>query len=449
MEIYENKVGKKEALYRSSHSKSYMQTDNGLIIGLTGSFGSGCSTLTKAFKNKKFEGYSLSDIIWDKWREDNPGKEDKEAEREELQDIGNNLREDDGNEILALKTWEQVVADKNNNKNLVFDSIRNTAEINFFRNKFPLRFYLIAVECPREMRYNRVRGKQYDPQGKTREDFENDDKRDRNEEGFEHGQQVQRCVDEADITIKNENDIPDEKVQIQKLSEKIIPHISLLSGVLRPPEPEEYFMSLAYTASLKSKCFKRQVGAVIVDELGRVLGVGCNENLELLKQCIDKDGPGDCQRDIDKRKYFKKLKEDKQDCPNPNCKEPLSFNNEFKCENCEFDLDDYYLPDKMLSRCRALHAEERALMDAKYDVEGCTLYTTASPCQTCGVKIGNAGITKIIYGEAYTDTTSLENLRSGEIEREIKMFEGVKARAYFRIFSKWREYKEQEMRKRL
>jgi deoxycytidylate deaminase len=427
-----------------------MLMEKGIIIGVTGSFGSGCSTLTEAFKTKGFEGYSLSDIIWDKWREDNSDKEDEEAEREELQDIGNKLRKDEVNEILALKTWEKVVADKNTEKNLVFDSIRNTAEINFFRNNFPLRFYLIAVECPREIRYSRVRGKQYDPQKKTQTDFNNDDDRDRNEEGFEHGQQVQRCVDDADITIQNENNISDETVQIQKLSEKIVPHIELLSGKLRPPTPEEYFMSLAYTASLKSKCFKRQVGAVIVDEFGRVLGVGCNENLEpLLKQCIDKDGPGDCQRDIDKREFFNKLKNDKQHCPNSDCQELLDFDNEFKCVACGFEMDKYLLPDKLLSRCRALHAEERALMDAKYNVSGCTLYTTASPCQTCGVKIGNAGITSIVYGEAYTDTTSLEHLRSGDIEREIKMFEGVKARAYFRIFSKWREYKEQEMRNRL
>lgn len=421
-----------------------MSGDNGLIIGLTGSFGSGCSTLMKALITQDFEGYSLSDIVWEKWREDNKGKKDEEAKREELQDIGNKLRKDKGNEILALKIYERAEVDKNDKKNLVFDSIRNTAEINFFRDNFPSRFYLIAVECPREMRYNRVKEKQYDPHGKNQNDFENDDERDRNEEGFEHGQQVQRCVDDADITILNHHDIPDDNLQIKKLSEIIIKHIELLSGDLRPPDPEEYFMSLAYTASLKSKCIKRQVGAVIVDKRGRVLGVGCNENLEPLKQCIDE--PGDCQRDMDKRKYFKKLRKDKQNCPNPKCKKPIDFDNEFKCKSCERELDKYFLPDKLLSRCRALHAEERSLMDAKYNVKGCTLFTTASPCPTCGVKIGNSGITSIVYGEAYTDTTSLEHLRSKGIEIDIKMFEGVKARAYFRIFSKWREYKEQQMR---
>ncbi|MBU2560519.1 hypothetical protein KKA03_06455 [archaeon] len=168
--------------------------------------------------------------------------------------------------------------------------------------------------------------------------------------------------------------------------------------------------------------------------------MGCNENMEPLKQCIEE--PGDCQRDIDKRDYFDKLKNDKQKCPK--CNTIFDFNNEFKCTSCDFDLDRYYLPDKLLSRCRALHAEERALMDAKYNVKDCTLYTTASPCPTCGVKIGNSGISKVVYGEAYTDTTALENLTSKGIKSS--MFEGVRARAYFRIFSKWREHKEEEMK---
>ncbi|MBU2560520.1 AAA family ATPase [archaeon] len=234
-----------------------MPGEKGIIIGLTGSFGSGCSTLMEALKTQGFEGYSLSDIIWDIWRDENPGKKDEEALREQLQDIGNKLRKDEENGVLAIRLLESIKEDGNENKNLVIDSIRNTTEIRVFRENYPDNFYLIGVECPRPLRWPRVNPKQYAPFGLGEEEFIKDDERDRNEEGFEHGQQVQKCVDESDITIKNDDHISDKKLQIKKLSEKMVKHIELLSGILRPPKDPEYFMSLAYTASLKSQCFKR------------------------------------------------------------------------------------------------------------------------------------------------------------------------------------------------
>jgi deoxycytidylate deaminase len=274
----------------------------------------------------------------------------------------------------------------------------------------------------------------------TEEDFDINDKRDKNEEGIPFGQQVMLCVDEADILLKNDDPFPDEPLRIRKLKDKIKEYVDLLSGELRPPYDDEFNMSLAYTASLKSQCIKRQVGAVIVDERGNVLSVGYNENIPPLKPCIH--DPGECERDIYKRDYFGKLKSDKQPCPK--CNKPLDFTSQFKCKKCNFDLDEYFIPDKALTNCSALHAEERALNSIQNGGKGTTLYTTASPCKLCGVKISNSGIKKVVYGEAYTDTTALTKLKEKEVDAF--MFEGIKARAYFRLFSNWREQFERKMR---
>ncbi len=50
-------------------------TPKNFVIGLTGSLGSGCSTLSKALENKGFKRISLSDPIKDKFRELHKGAE--------------------------------------------------------------------------------------------------------------------------------------------------------------------------------------------------------------------------------------------------------------------------------------------------------------------------------------------------------------------------------------
>jgi deoxycytidylate deaminase len=456
------------------HKVNVMPLKDVFTIGLTGSFGSGCSSLKdvlvasefeKNGKIMKFKGFSLSDPVKDKWLEQNwerfqSGKplssateeERKEAlkiaKRSELQDIGNEIRKKrDSFNKLAMLTISKAYRDTHfvaGENALVFSSIRNTAEVKALREKFP-NFYLIAVDCEKGQRWSRIRDI-YERNGQNEKDFWKDDERDRGED-TSYGQQVELCVDEADIMMKNDDPYPDRASIMVKLQEKIEPFIKLLSGKeLRTPTDDEFFMSLAYTASLNSKCFKRQVGAVVVDANKNVLSVGYNENLKPHLPCVE--NPGDCHRDIYKRLYFQRLKNDKTAiCPQ--CKKPLNYSPEFKCKNCNTKLDAYYIPDKALSRCTALHAEARALRALKRGElqKGSVLYTTASPCLLCAVDIANAGVHEVVYSEAYTDTEAMEFLKKEDIYT--KKFEGVKAQAYFKLFCSWREQKEAEIKKRV
>lgn len=445
-----------------------------LSIGLTGSFGSGCSTLKdvlvasefeKDGKVMKFKGFSLSDPVKEKWLEQNWSKfnqrkplrsateeERKEAlktaKRYELQDIGNEIRKKKGNydklAMLAISKAYKETSFIAGETALVFSSIRNTAEVKALREKFP-NFYLIAVDCEKGERWSRIRDV-YERIRQNEKDFWKDDERDRGED-VPYGQQVELCVDEAAIMIKNDDSYPDKPSIMIKLQEKIEPFVRLLSGSeLRTPEDDEFFMSMAYTASLNSKCFKRQVGAVVVDANKNVLGVGFNENLKPHLPCVE--NPGDCHRDIYKRQYFQKLKDDKT-AVCPQCKKALSYSPEFKCKNCSTKLDAYYIPDKALSRCTALHAEARALRALRRGElqKESVLYTTASPCLSCAVDIANAGVGLVVYSEAYTDTKAMEFLKKEKVDT--KKFQGVKAQAYFKLFSSWREQKETEIKKRI
>ncbi len=66
------------------------------------------------------------------------------------------------------------------------------------------------------------------------------------------------------------------------------------------------------------------------------------------------------------------------------------------------------------------------------DLKGYTLYTTTYPCLICARKIAYSGIKKIVYVEAYTDPDSEKYLKESDIKSS--KFEGIKARAYFRLF---------------
>lgn len=417
-----------------------------IVIGVTGSFGSGCTTLTGVLeKYFDFKPYSLSHILREEWSKQHEGKPAEDASRSELQDFGNKLRKEKSLSILAEMAYEKVCHEGNKDKNLVFDSIRNPAEIKYLRSKFP-NFYVIAVDCAEGDRWERVK-KYYESRGLSYADFKKDDERDKNEDGVIHGQQVALCVDEADYLIRNDNEpMVQSRNAIMKLLEgKLKDPIDLFSGKYRTPTEKEAYMSIAYAASLRSHCFKRQVGAVIIDKNGEVLSIGFNENPEPLKPCHEQFG--DCFREI----YTEQIMETFKVCPL--CKKELKEGLEYpyRCPHCKRSIYHEIVRDRALGRCTALHAEEKAIMNAHYiDLAGCTLYVTTFPCFTCAQKILDAGIETICYVESYPDVDSIKLFETAKKEgRDIMIdkFEGVKARAYFKLFATWRREKEEEMLK--
>lgn len=46
---------------------------------------------------------------------------------------------------------------------------------------------------------------------------------------------------------------------------------------------------------------------------------------------------------------------------------------------------------------RTLHAEKNAILFAKRDLDGCTLYVTEHPCAVCAAEIIQSGITRVVH----------------------------------------------------
>ena len=63
--------------------------------------------------------------------------------------------------------------------------------------------------------------------------------------------------------------------------------------------------------------------------------------------------------------------------------------------------------------CRALHAEQNAIIQAAtyaQGIDGATIYITHQPCVICAKMIINAGIERIVVNEGYPDQMSVDIL---------------------------------------
>ena len=337
-----------------------------LVIGLTGSFGSGCSTITQLLQERfNFSRSSMSSPIRDQWANENPT-------RNEILPRGRRCNGSattaGGTAPLSMGGAASYRVD-NQERYVVIDSIRNLAEVEYFRDRFS-NFYLVAVQCSKDERWSRVRS-DYMQQGLHQEQFDLGDASDQIEEE-EHGQQVIRCVDAADLIINNESHHPNNAATLAALSDTMEMYVGLLSGK-EPiaPTVDEVAMTIAYAQSRRSFCTKRHVGAVITDEQGEVVATGFNENPSTMSPCYIEFQY--CYKDSMMTKALLGTR-----CPD--CQRELpELHEPFVCQ-CGADLKLRYFPDRGMRWCTALHAEERALLNLNgVKVTNGALYTTTFP----------------------------------------------------------------------
>ncbi len=133
------------------------------------------------------------------------------------------------------------------------------------------------------------------------------------------------------------------------------------------PSWDEYFMSITEQVGQRSTCTRRHIGAVIVKDK-RILATGYNGVPSGLAHCEDVG----CLR------------------------EQLGIPS-----GTQHEL------------CRGIHAEQNAVIQAARHgiaIDGATVYCTHQPCVLCAKILINAGITEIIYQNAYPDALATEML---------------------------------------
>lgn len=110
---------------------------------------------------------------------------------------------------------------------------------------------------------------------------------------------------------------------------------------------DDYFMGVALLSAMRSKDPNTQVGACIVNEDRRIVGVGYNG---LPKGCGDKDFP--------------------------------------------WEREGKFLETKYPYVC---HAELNAILNSIKSLKNCTLYVALFPCNECSKAIIQSGIKEIVY----------------------------------------------------
>jgi len=327
-----------------------------MIIGLTGSLCAGKGEVANYLKNLGFFSCSLSDVL----REE-ADKHQIPKTRESLIQLGNELRKNHGNGVLALMIKRILPGEIN----IVIDSIRNPEEVRELK-QLP-GFILVGVDSLEETRFARMLARNRSGDPKTIEDF-----RKINEDlGVEYGQQVQNCMKMANCILVN-------NVLIDQLYRKIDRMLKDL-GFEKAGRVniDEYFLKLASVVAERSTCKRHKVGAIAVKDK-KILTTGYNGAAAKTKDCLELG----CKRD------------------------DLGIESGTRHEVC-----------------RAIHAEQNVVIQAALhgvNLEGSTIYCTHSPCILCAKILANAKVKKFItYGE-YPDQEFLKLFQEVGIEFEKK-----------------------------
>lgn len=428
---------------------------NALLLGLTGAFGSGCTTMAQTLRDGlSFEHVKISDLIMEQWRH---GEEEMQAEngkpaapmklplakppRGALQDVGDSFRR------FKPSYWAELAIERLDGRSeefnkVVLDGIRHPGESEWLRRQFK-DFYLVAVDAPPDVRWARL--SETDVwKGRSRVEFDAVSARDA-AAPESWGQQVQQCVDQADYLITNDDDLEETRRQSRFLS-KATDLVELTLGADRRPREDEFFMHLAYTSSLRSACLKRNVGAVVVrpgeerelssrDKIrapSPIISVGYNENPDWMDPCFLRYNA--CYKDLWMKEQMQRIAP--RHCPR--CGAILSLEDwPAKCSKCQSSLVEVFFPERGMTHCTAIHAEVRAIRAAgDVSLSGTRLYTTTFPCFLCAEEIIQSGIEEVVYVEAYPDAKSSKLL--AETKVATVRFEGVKSQAFDRFFRPWR-----------
>jgi dCMP deaminase len=137
------------------------------------------------------------------------------------------------------------------------------------------------------------------------------------------------------------------------------------------PSWDEYFAKIVEDVARRSTCYKRQIGAIVVNPEHEIVATGFNGNVRGVPHC------------------------DQIGC----IKDKMGFKSG--------EGHDW---------CTAVHAEQNALLQAGKMSRGSTIYVNAFPCKICARLIVNSGMKKAVISGEYTDKDGLKILADSGVE---------------------------------
>jgi len=424
-----------------------------LFFGLVGPTGVD-NTLIQGYLEEALQefGYSLQSHQMSAYLEETPlstkfgysiDKLSSYKETESGMDAGDKVRkQSQHNAFLAMYAVAKIAEKRHSGSNYqssahLFRSLKNPAETDFLRKTYGFGYFQFGVYATEDDRIDYLRRKKgIENRSDALKLIERDEQE---EEKF--GQQTAETFHLSDFFIRLEYKHPKAaKDQIIRALDLIFshPHIT--------PTRDEQLMFMAYSYAARSGDLSRQVGAVLSNPFGDIIGSGSND--------VPKHGggpywpadDGSDQRDAvrggdankEKRNQIiveiaRRLDPEVTDLPDSEAaRKAIQKLNGAKI----LDITEF---------SRATHAEMDAILSCArsgISTRGATLYCTTFPCHNCAKHIVSAGIERVVYVEPYPKSHAKDlhgdAISFGEGETDKVLFEsfiGVAARRYLDLFS--------------
>ncbi len=347
-----------------------------MIVGITGTNGSGKGMIVDFLKERGFKHYSARALL-----AETLGARNLEVTRENLINIANELRGQQGAEYVAKTLFERA---QEEGGNIVIESLRVPAEAKYLEGQKD--FYFIGVDAIPELRYQRISERQSTTDRISFEEF----MRLEQQEMFSSDplkQNLAGCTSFADYLVQNNGGLD----ELLKDFEKGKKGFMNLFGEGRRPDREELWMRRAYDIGHMTRCLRREVGAIFVrDDIA--ISEGYNGPPRGSPHCKDLGGCVRAKRNV-----------------------PSGERQEL---------------------CRGGHAESNGVANAAFNgisLKGATCYVTTFPCVTCTKILINAGVTTIVYNSSYNDELSAEMIEESPRIDAVK-FSGVTPRGYVKFW---------------
>lgn len=364
---------------------------------------------------------------------------------------------------LPIRVGEIVVAmrelqiSRQRAARIVIDAIRNPFEIEYYRQRFA-SFYLIAVtttDSDRRSRLNKLNLHASEIKKLDAKEYPAENKPLAGSAQFV-SQNIQACIEKSDIFVTNPGGASEgATLDLKHLSKQLITFVSLIQhpGLVTPTRIERC-MQIAYSAKANSGCISRQVGAAVADENYSIKSVGWNDVPSGQVPCLLRKA-GDLVEAHDSGAFSDYELRDERFQRHMQGRykrfnivlahgRPSAY-----CFKSEYNTLESIKMKGNQVHTRSLHAEENAFLQiSKYGgsgLEGCVLFSTASPCELCSKKAFQLGIRTIFYIDPYPGISMSHILSAGTPEKRpsIELFAGAVGQAFHRLYDPILPYKDE------